>query len=226
MRPDPRWRAVTATAILGLWAALAAASPAPAADSAIGTYRAADGPDTASMLELRADGQFRYGLSEGALDEHAEGRWQRDGAVIRLTTQPRPNPPVFAVESMTAARTNDAPLSIFVNGPSGQGVAGVYFRIDVDRGDPVEDYTQEYGWSGDIPAGQSPVTIRLDERIFGIVSPPFAIPAGSRTLRFVLHPNDIGVADFQGTQLAVDGDRLTLAHRLGDRHYVRVKGGR
>lgn len=42
--------------------------------------------ELAAALELRPDGRFRYGLSYGALDERAEGRWSERDAKVILTS--------------------------------------------------------------------------------------------------------------------------------------------
>lgn len=40
--------------------------------------------EIAAMLEITADGRFRYALSYGALDEVAEGRWTVLGGAVTL----------------------------------------------------------------------------------------------------------------------------------------------
>lgn len=202
---------------------LLAPTPVLATDAAIGLYSAVEGPELASRLELRADGRFRYQLSYGALDEGAEGRWQREGAAILLFTEPRPKPPVFRADSMVAS--GDAVLSLTVLWPNGQGIAGIDFRIGFDSGDPVEGYTQYHGWTLDPSDRRRPLWIELSEPIHGIGARRFPINDPKiRTLRFTLIPNDIGVVDFQGTKLTTDdGDRLVLHHRNGPLRYVRVK---
>lgn len=200
-----------------------AAIPAHAADAVAGLYRSTGSPDSASRIELTADGRFRYILSEGALDEMAQGRWRREGAVIRLWTEPRPVPPRITVAAM-GTEGPDA-LSIAVTAPGGGGgIAGVEFRVEFDKGEPLEGYTQYDGWRTDALGGRVPRHIQLHEPIHGVTSDRFAIPPGGRALRFTFTPNDLGVVDFQGTALEVEGDRLILHHRFGDRPYVRVTG--
>jgi hypothetical protein len=79
-----------ALALAGM--ALASSSAVDARSPYAGMYRLAIGPDGAGALELKADGHFRYQLSAGALDEHAEGTWTETGGDIRLTTTPKPVP--------------------------------------------------------------------------------------------------------------------------------------
>jgi len=209
-------RLIAATLLLML-----APSPVMAADAAIGLYRAADGPDLASRLQLGADGRFRYELAYGALDEWAQGSWRREKDAILLFTEPRPKPAEFIAEAMTISV--DAPLSLTVTWSNGRGIAGVDFRIGFDSGESIEGYTQEYGWSLAAPEQRHPQWIELYEPIHGVGPKRFAIPDGkTNKLHFTLAPNDIGIADFQGTRVDGKGDRLVLHHKNGDLHYIRV----
>ncbi|CAN5176508.1 hypothetical protein BH10PSE13_BH10PSE13_03930 [soil metagenome] len=215
---------------------LVSQASAQGTDPAAGNWRGANGPDTASQLELGADGHFRWFLSAGALDEGAEGRWVREGAMIRLFTEPKPKPPTLTLAKASPKGKDDAALFLFVAGPEGSpdtnsagatgpdtnGIAGVDFHIEMDRGDPLEGYTQYYGWSTGSLEGRTPLWVQLVEPINGIASDRVAIPAGTKTLRFTLQPNDLGVASFDGSNVVVEGDALTLTHRLGALRYVRA----
>lgn len=197
-------------------------TPASAADTAIGLYRAAEGPELASRLQLSADGRFRYELAYGALDESAEGSWRREKDAILLFTEPRPKPAEFIADAMTIS--GDAPLSLTVTWSNGRGIAGIDFRIGFDSGEPIEGYTQEYGWSLAASEQRHPQWIELYEPIHRVGPKRFPIPDGkTNKLHFMLVPNDIGVADFQGTAVAGEGDRLVLHHKNGDLRYIRVR---
>src|SRR5579862_9224191 len=66
----------------------AAASPLPpGAAKFVGVY---DGHqmEMAAGIELKADGRFEYGLSYGAIDEEAAGRWTVSGNKLVLTSDP------------------------------------------------------------------------------------------------------------------------------------------
>lgn len=189
-----------------------------------GRYRIANGPDTAGGLDLQADGHFRYSLSEGALDEHAEGTWTETGGDIRLTTAPKPVPPQFArgPDGTTGAPT------IHVRLADGRDLAGIDFRLGLTNGTSVAGYTQAEGWnfaeSQAKPGAQRIAWVEVVEPIYGVVSPRFAIdPPAAGALEFVLTPNDIEVVDFQNAQLERRSDDFLL-HR-GDRtlHMVRAK---
>ena len=51
----------------------------------------------AAGIELLPGGRFRFALSYGALDQHAEGRFRQEGNRILLTTEPTPRPPAFSL---------------------------------------------------------------------------------------------------------------------------------
>ena len=78
--------AMMATALLLAAASSTVAAPA-SRQSLVGTY---DGHqmEIAAGLELKADGRFRYGLSYGALDEEAAGKWAMSGDQVLLTSDP------------------------------------------------------------------------------------------------------------------------------------------
>lgn len=201
----------SAAALMLLWTGAAAAHPAE------GLWRSTGSPDTAAMLEIGADGRFRFMLSEGALDEQAEGVWTADGPAVRLTTRPRPIRPT--ITPAPSAPDCDRAFCLTVETPDGQGVAGVDFRIETGEGEPIEGYTQYDGWSTESLGGR-PTTIQLAEPVHGIASVPVAIAPGVRSMRFVLTPNDLGIADFDEARATIEGDVLTLDHRL---HPIRFR---
>ena len=177
-----------------------------------GRYRIANGPDTGGGLDLAADGHFRYVLSAGALDEHAEGTWTETGGDIRLTTAPKPVPPSFA---RGPDGGKDAP-TIHVRLVDGRDLAGVDFRLGLTTGSSLAGYTQAEGWNFTEPGGRRIAWVEVVEPIYGVVSPRFAIdPPAAGALVFVLTPNDIEVVDFQNAQFEKRSDDFLL-HR-GDR---------
>jgi len=208
----------------GLFAIVLAALCAPlgAEENPAGRYRLADGPDVASELVIRPDGHFEYALIAGALDEHAEGHWERSGADIQLFTDPRPVPPVFFADASSV--TEQVKLTLLVAWPNGRGIAGIDFRIGFASGDPVTGYTQDYGWSMPLDEPRIPLWIELAEPIHGVTSPRFPIDlAKGNALHFTLTPNDIEVFDFRGTQVEVQPGALMMHREGGVLRYVRVK---
>lgn len=185
--------------------------------SAVGLWRSTGSPDTAAMLELSAGGRFRFMLAEGALDERAEGVWTGDGPMLMLTSRPRPVRPTITLAP--TAPSCDRAFCLIVETPEGQGVAGIDFRIEGKTGEPIEGYTQYDGWGTD-RFDHAPATIQLAEPVCGIVSQPVPIALGVRSMRFILTPNDLGIADFDGVSATMDADVLTLEHRL---HPIRFR---
>lgn len=214
-------RAKSLIAILFLGFLMAGtAQPLLADRGPAGRYRLTGEPDSAATLRLDRDGRFRYDLSSGALDERAEGRWRHDGANLRLTTEPTPIPPVFSAEP--PAHDNDTPLHVQVNWPGGRGMAGVDFRIGFDSGDPVEGYTQEYGWSLPPDDHRAPRWIVLAIPMYGLVSPRFPIDlTKGNALRFTLIPNNFGIVDFRDALVEVQGKTLILHRSTGELHFIR-----
>ena len=78
-------------------AMLAAQEPADLA----GTYQTQQ-MEVGAILELNADGTFRYMLDYGAVSEAAEGHWTASDGVIHLDSDP------LAMELMTQIERSDA----------------------------------------------------------------------------------------------------------------------
>ena len=192
------------------------AAPAGAAERGpAGSYRLVGEQDVASGLMLRPDGRFQYFLMAGALDEQAEGRWSVAGGIVALVTEPVPVPPVFSQGA--SAKTEAAALSVKVSSPEGRGIAGVDLRVGFDEGAPVDDYTQEDGWSLPAEEKRTPRWIELMVRMHRVASPRFPIDLGSgNALAFTLAPNDLGVLDFKGVEVEL-ADGALIVHRDGTR---------
>lgn len=183
------------------------------AQSPVGRYRLVGEHDVASQLEIRADGGFSYMLAAGALDEQAEGRWTSDGKVVRLNTIPKPKPAEFSAGSV--AHTDEGPFRLKVNAPNGHGIAGVDLRIGFDSGDPIESYTQEYGWGLPSDEKRSPRWVELGLAMYNIGWKRFEIDTvKGNDLVFVFTPNDLGTVDFENLPLDIQDGRLVM-HRYG-----------
>lgn len=185
-----------------------------------GRYRVAEGPDTAGLLDLRADGRFRYFLSEGALDEQAEGTWTETGGDIRLTTEPKPIPPSWA----RGPDGGDGSATIRVILADGRELAGIDFRLGLADGASMAGYTQAEGWSFAEPGERRIAWVELHEPIHGIASQRFAIdPPAFGGLVFVLTPNDIGTVDFDQAPLLQRSDDFALDRRGRELRLVRER---
>ena len=205
-----------------LLAAALVAPPAFAQGSPfIGEYSLAEGPDVDGGLLIRSDGRFRYMLAAGALDERAEGRWDTRGDKICLSTEPKPVPP--ALQKGALIEVEGAVPTVLVTWPNGRGIPGVDFTIGFDRGDPIEDYTQVYGWTMPDEDQRVASWVELREPIYGITAPRFELTeADSGKLRAIIVPNDIGVVDFDGACLEKTERGATLHRVEGDMRLVRL----
>jgi hypothetical protein len=193
-----------------------------AAEAQTGRYRLAAGPDVASELVLRADGSFEYFLMAGSLDEQAKGTWTADGKSLHLTTIPKPKPAVFSLRAV--AKTTEAPLELHVVGVQGGGIAAVDFRVGFDSGDPVEDYTQNYGWTLSPIEKRVPKWVEFEVAIYQFRSPRFPIDVGKgNVLTYLLTPNDIGTIDFGAMQIDIEPARLVVHRGTGVLNYDATK---
>ncbi|WP_194952741.1 hypothetical protein [Sphingopyxis solisilvae] len=200
------------------------AAPAVAEESPfVGEYRLAEGPDVGGGLLIRSDGRFQYVLAAGALDEHAEGRWETHGDMVCFTTDPKPLPP--AMEKGPLIEVEGTIPTLLVTWPNGKGVPGVDFTIGFDSGDPVEDYTQYYGWTMPENDKRVPRWIEVREPIYDVTAPRFELTEADRgKLRVIIVPNDMGVVNFEGACAEKTERGLTLHRTEGDMRFVRLGG--
>ncbi len=209
--------------IAAIFAALIAA-PVAAQDSPfVGEYSLAEGPDVGGGLLIRNDGRFQYMLAAGALDERAEGRWETRDGTICLTTDPKPVPP--ALERGALIEVEGVVPTLLVTWPNGRGIPGVDFTIGFDSGDPVEDYTQVYGWTMPDDDKRIPRWVELRESIYNITAPRFELTeADGGKLRAIIVPNDIGMVNFEGACVEKSARGVTLHRAEGDMRFVRLGG--
>ena len=92
------------------WLAALLLAGATPADSLAGTYQTQQ-IEVGAMLELKADGTFRYMLDYGAVSEAAEGRWTAVPGMVRLTSDPMPIALLGEIERSDAA-FDEEPLAI------------------------------------------------------------------------------------------------------------------
>src|SRR4051812_19294955 len=105
-----------------LWLAAAAASLPASAQKLVGVY---DGHqmEMAAGLELKADGRFEYGLSYGAMDEQAAGRWTASDGKVLLTSDPV-TAPQFTMIGQKPAPAGSFEISLDVP----KGMSAQYFH--------------------------------------------------------------------------------------------------
>ena len=211
----------TPLALASLAVALIAAPAAAQSSPFVGEYSLAEGPDVGGGLLIRNDGRVHYMLAAGALDEQAEGRWEVRGDMICLTTDPKPVPP--ALEKGALVEVEGAVPTLLVTWPGGKGIPGVDFTIGFDSGDPMEDYTQTYGWTMPEDDKRIPRWVEVREPIYGITAPRFELAeADGGKLRVIIVPNDIGVVNFEGACAEKTERGLTLHRAEGDMRFVRL----
>ncbi|KRC81560.1 hypothetical protein [Sphingomonas sp. Root241] len=173
-------------------------------------------------IRLSPDGSFEYGLTVGALDERAQGRWKAVGSRIDLISAPRPVAPVITAERVDAAPGK--PFAIRVLAPNGRDVPGVDLRIEFDRGEPLESYLAGELWS--LPTGEQrvPRFVTFSMPSYRLRSERLPLDARVGTIAiFALTPNDFGVVDLTGVHAEADGERLTLHRPEGTMQFKRVR---
>jgi hypothetical protein len=220
-------RRLTLAAVPGLLAASGLPSfPAVAQSlnerrqSLIGIY---DGnqSEIAAGIELRADGRFLYGLSYGALDEEAEGRWSVKDDAVLLTSDPVTPPRFVLVEE------HDGPfgsLSMKLDLP--KGMSGQYFRATLrfEDGTIAEQQLTEKGELAVTGVARRPVSITLHLPIAGVSSDPSLLSgAGGHQLGFRFEPHDLGKVAFEQTALRIEGNDLVLGRHDRTLHFHRQR---
>ncbi len=190
----------------------------PADTRAAGRYRLAGSPDEVVQIELMPDGRFRMMMIAGAVDARSEGRWTSDGRSVLLNTWPRPRAPEFRAEA--ASRGGEAPWTILVKGPDGQGLAGVDLRVTLANGQTTEGYTQYYGWRSD----EEPRAVEISLAMYNIPPRRFTLdPRQGNVFNFTLVPNDFGVIDFRDERFEISGRDL-ISNRNGRQSTFRREG--
>lgn len=190
-----------------LISALVLSAPALAASPLAGDY---DGSraEVAAALQLLPNGNFRYFLSYGALDEQGAGRWaEKDGKVL-LTSQPTPKAPAFDIVSDTASV--DGKLHVALDNPDALGGFSLTVRLLYPGQDkPVFVEADEDGVVT-LPPGPPPAAVVPDLPVFDTPIAPYTLKGAGRTLVFHFAPNDLGLADFRDEPLTVEGSELVL----------------
>jgi hypothetical protein len=196
------------------------AASAPASASPAGEYIYSQ-MELVAGIRLNEDGTFLYGLTVGALDERAQGRWEAAGNRIKLTNEPRPVAPTIAL-----AKIDTAPGKLFairLLAPNGHDVPGVDLRIEFDSGEPFDSYLAGEPWS--LPAGERRlprfVTFSLASHRLKSGRLPLDAKTGSVAI-FTLTPNDFGVIDLSDTPAEIVGDTLILHRAEGEMRFKRT----
>ncbi|NIJ18491.1 hypothetical protein FHS95_000160 [Sphingomonas naasensis] len=197
------------------------APAAPALASPAGEYRLSE-MELVAGIRLNADGSFQYGLTVGALDESAQGRWEAAGNRIRLTSVPRPVAPTIAPARIETAAPG-TPFAIRLVWPNGRDVPGVDLRIAFDSGEPLDSYLAGGPWS--LPEGERrvPRFVTFSLAPYRLQSARLPLDAATgRVAMFTLTPNDFGVIDLSDVPAEIVGDTLVLHRPEGTMRFKRV----
>lgn len=190
---------------------LLAATPAGRVDphpaSLVGSY---DGGqmEMAAGITLKANGRFEYGLSYGALDEEAAGRWTADACQVLLTSDPV-KAPRFSLVDQKAAVPGMLRITLALPGQIERQLFDVHILFK--DGSQGERHLAEDDTLIRFEPGNPPVRIALSFGMFELASDPVTIdPAKGYALDFRFEPNDLGKVDFRGTPLVRSGADLLL----------------
>jgi hypothetical protein len=195
---------------------------APATACLAGDY-SGSATEIAAGLELRPDGRFSYGLSYGALDEQAEGRWEANASAVTLIGDPV-TPPQFSLASESAGRKDE--LRVLLDVP--EGMERQYFDLLLipAAGEPIQAQFRDEGVAIELGPRDRIVQAQLRLGVFDLLSEPFAIDGrNGRVLHFRFAPNDLGKAAFDRTLLPRDGANLLLDRHERHLRFRPVKGG-
>ncbi len=176
--------------------------------------------EIAAALDLREDGRFDYGLSYGALDETASGRWRQEGERIVLDSDPFVPPSLLlaSIEPRTGG------LEILLDLPD--GLSRQYFSAEIAfrNGEAQEFQLGDDGLTLDPNPANPPAALRLLLPLFELASDTVRLEDGEGWLvRMTFEPNDLGKADFADTSLDIEGETLLLERHGRRIRFERVK---
>ena len=177
----------------------------------------------AAELILASDGRFRYGLSYGALDERAQGRWESEGGQVFLQSDPV-NPPRFALVSETPAGADEFRLKLDLP----DGISPQFFNalLVLSDGSTVGSPLGYQTWAVPLQPGQSVVSVKFQLPVIDLESERFALGAGRGSeAQFSFAPNDLGQVAFAHEPLTVDGRELLLARHDREVRFRPERGG-
>lgn len=197
---------ILAAAVSALVAGAAPHTPAKLA----GLYETSQ-MEMGGALELQPGGHFRYQLEYGAASEEAEGDWTFDGTTVRLTSNPMPSKPAFALVSDEPAPAGDLYVAVE------DSRFGIWTPLTVvvtadgfDR--PIKMYAEDDG-RVIAPNGQRVTSVRMLLPVYESGGDPVQLSAdrGHRLL-FRIQPNDLGKAPLQSEPLDFHAGSLVM-HR-------------
>lgn len=197
-----------------IWAAAAIAlllsQPASAPRSLAGLY-VIHQMEMGGALELQHSGHFRYELDYGAVSETAEGDWTSDGKTVRLTSNPMPVEPDFALVRDDPAPAGELYVAV-EDGPFGTWTP-LTVELQVDGFDrPILAYAEDDG-RVEPPEGHRILSVKMQLPAYETGGAPVELSADrGHHMLFRVEQNDIGTAALRGETLTLDGSSLVM-HR-------------
>ena len=195
------------TILLIMTAAAVATAAAPNAATFVGEY---DGHqmEMAVGLKLEADGRFQYGLSYGALDEEAEGRWSLAADSVLLTSDPITKAKFVLVAQKQAKR---GVLHITLKCPGQLSPQLFDAAVTLASGQMTGGQLTDEGLSLPVTNGDPVINVRLFFPMFELRGDPVLIDAKKGyDFSFRFEPHDLGKVDFQSTPLKIENGELIL----------------
>ncbi|MEM1053061.1 MAG: hypothetical protein AAGI28_13310 [Pseudomonadota bacterium] len=202
----------------------AAMSQEPAEDSSavqaesqfVGRY---DGNsfETAMGMVVRADGTFEWGLSVGALDLRAQGTWFESYDKIIFASDPKPVPPEFFWSGIE--QEDGGPFLRIIWQSTAKPFSYAHVRGLCTNGELLHGPVMADGWSPKDSCDRV-ATIQFYIPSYDFLSQPIEL-IGNRTtrpgqtIRIAFHPNDLGVANFDGVTGRLEDGRLQIQSDLG-----------
>lgn len=174
------------------------------------------GMELAMGMIVRDDGTFAWGLSVGALDLRAQGTWFEEDGTIIFVSAPKPVASEFAWSGLE--QTPDIGLVRVVWSTTGRPFDRAIIDGDCANGESFRDVVGAEGWSP--PSRCDEVEgFELSEEVYQVRSGPLRLsdfgPSEGDTIRFEFRPNDLGVANFDGTMGRLADGTLTMQGPLG-----------
>jgi hypothetical protein len=170
-----------------------------------------DQMEMAGALDLQKNGHFRYQFDYGAASESAEGDWTFDGSTVRLTSNPMPKQPDFALVRDDPAPEGQVYVAVEDSSFGAWSPLTVEMTLDgIDR--PVLAYADDDGRVAP-PEGHRILAVKMLMPVYEAGGAPVSLTSTSgHRLLFRLEPNDMGEARFNAEPLTLDGSAMVM-HR-------------
>jgi len=212
------------------WLNPALATPASKSDDLTGHYYLRNVREVGAELLLKPDGSFEWGMSYGAVDQYAAGKWQRqDGKVVLQSAglDKEPDFRLFRDEELRIRKPAEPGTWLAIVGMPGTGpMAGVEVTFESKAGKAVTAVTNRNGdASVEMPA--SDTWARAGLRREGSKAPLqwFAIPAGRAATHLTAFAVDdiayLSPQPFKTMQLLVKDGTLIVDDGSGRMVYER-----